>query len=363
MKNMGFGRANDKIRLRVVFPATFDSTIRHTVSFPNEQMKEDFHDLVLRAAVLELHPNSEAHWPVSYQQRKWAAQRSNGRFAYQMRPIPHDHVPQLVTTMHRIMRSLVEQPELTDRIRPMVGFVIAWEIQDIKLSTAFQPDLAAPADHDSSYIQSLRAAINIAFSETNMRSLVAENTYVDLAVEMSAPNQSLYFREDGHALILQYILGYSEGAAARSVSSTSQGARYQKDCMVGLGDVAGFHFNLKGEACPNGYLYAQAYHTEKEIGYQASSKNKIVPLDAIEMLRPQSEERQRFREWILSAMSALVKQQENGVRNRARLEITTDLSRLEQANINFSGALIRNCIVGLEPETIPWVFNVFGNGS
>lgn len=259
------------------------------------------------------------------------------------------------------MRSLVEQPELTDRIRPMVGFVIAWEIQDIKLSTAFQPDLLAPADHNSSYIQCLRAAMNIALSETNMQLLVAENTYVDLAVEMSAPNRSLYFREDGHALILQHILGYSEGAAAHSVSSTSQGARYQKDRMVGLGDIAGFHFNLKGDACPRGYLYAQAYHTEKEIGYQASSKNKIVPLDAIEMLRPQSQERRRFLDWTLSAMSALQKQEEQGVRNRARLEITVDLEELEQANINFTDVLIRRCLVALDPDTIPWVFNVFWN--
>ncbi|KIO16246.1 hypothetical protein M407DRAFT_34109 [Tulasnella calospora MUT 4182] len=354
MINMGFGIANDKIRLRVVFPGTFDSTSRHTVSFPTEKMKEAFYDLVLLPAVLELHPNSEAHWPLSYRHRKWAARCSNGRLKYPMKLIPQAQVPHLVPTMHRIIRSSVQQPEYTELLRPMVGFVIAWEIQDIKLSTAFEPDLAAPPDHNFSYTRSLQDAINIAFSDTDTEALVQENTYVDLAVEMSAPNQSLYFRDGGHALILQHILGYSQGVAEHSVSSTSRGARYQKDRMVGLSDIAGFHFNLKGDACPSGYLYAQAYHTEKEIGYQASSKNKIVPLEAIEMLRPQTQERRQYHNYTESAMSALVTQVQRGVRNRARFEVTTPLSRLGEANINFSHVLLQTCLVALDPDTIPF---------
>ncbi|KAG9044389.1 hypothetical protein FS837_008235 [Tulasnella sp. UAMH 9824] len=354
MVNMGFGTANDKVRLRVVFPGTFDSTSRHTVSFPTEQMKEAFYDLVLLPAVLHLHPKAETHWPVSYQHRKWAARGSKGRFKYPMKRIPQALVPRLVPTMHRIIRLRVQRPEYAELLRPMVGFVIAWEIQDIKLATAFEPDLAAPPEHNRSYSRSLQDAMNIAFSNTDMNALVPENTYVDLAVEMSAPNQSLYFRDDGHALILQHILGYSQRAAEHSASSRSHGARYQKDRMVGLGDIAGFHFNLKGDACPNGYLYAQAYHTEKEIAYQASSKNKIVPLEAIEMLQPQTPERRLYHQYTESVMSALVIQAQRGLRNSARFEVTTPLSRLRETDINFSPGLLRTCLVALDPDTIPF---------
>lgn len=359
MINMGFGRANDKVRMRVVFPGTFDSTLRRTVSFPTGEMKAAFYDLVLLPAVLELYPDADAHWPLSYQHREWAARGPKGRFIYPMKDIPQALVPQLVPTMHRILRSRAREPEYAEILLPMVGFVIAWEIQNIKLSTAFEPDMAAPPDHDTSYIRSLQNAINIAFSDTNMDALVQEHTYVDLAVEMSAPNQSLYFRDGGHALILRHILGYSRREAEHSVSSRSQGARYQKDRMVGLGDIAGFHFNLKGNACPNGYTYVQAYHTEKEIAYQASSKNKIVPLEAIEMLKPQTEERQEYLKYTKNVMSALVTQVQRGVRNRARLEVTTPLSRLRETNINFRPSLIRRCLVALDPDTIPYVANKY----
>lgn len=356
MKNMGFGRANDKIRLRVVFPGTYDRNAGRTQSFPDEQMKKDFLEYVLRPAVLRIHQKSSVHWPLSYRQRKWAAQRASGRFAYPMKGIKHSKTRLLVSTMHRILRSEVRRPRLTERLLPMVGFVIAWEIQDIKLFTAFEPTLGAPQDHPDSYMTGLQNAIQFAFSDTDLEALNQENTHVDLAVEMSVPGQSLYFRHDGHALILEHILGYTRQAAERLVASTSSGARYQNDSFVGLEAIAGFHLKLKGEASPYGYLYAQAYHTEKEIAYQAASKNKIVPLDALAVLNPQwSQGTRGYLFWTECALSALLEQMEQGVGNSARFEVTVSLSSLIHTDINFSDELIRLCLVALDLDAIPWV--------
>ncbi|KIO26203.1 hypothetical protein M407DRAFT_7986 [Tulasnella calospora MUT 4182] len=61
MKNMGFGQANSKVRLRVVFPAAFEEGQAHFDSAPSEQMKADYFDQVFRPAAMQrtaLFPNT-----------------------------------------------------------------------------------------------------------------------------------------------------------------------------------------------------------------------------------------------------------------------------------------------------------------
>ncbi|KIO26183.1 hypothetical protein M407DRAFT_24516 [Tulasnella calospora MUT 4182] len=347
MKNMGFGQANSKVRLRVVFPATFEEGQAHFDSAPSEEMKADFFDQVLRPAAMQVRDDA-SHWPLSYEHRQWASRDSKGRSIYQMRSISQELARDLLPAMHRVIQTNEQDPILGPRIRMMKGFVIYWESQDIKLHTAFEPGA------DGSYPRQLREkAMAAAFSQTDIEKLHPVHTHVDLAVEMYAPAESLYFKTSGHARILEHILGYTQGSAEAMVQSSSEGATYQRDSMVGLRDISGFHLSLRERSTPGGFLYAQAYHTEKEIGYQSLSKNKIVPLSAVHLLKLSPDESSRYFNWTKNALKALQLQVEKGVGNRSRFEVTVTLERLEATNISFDDQLLQESLVGLNKASIP----------
>lgn len=354
MKNFGFGIANGKVRLRIAFPNTFDETASESSPFLSEQMQEDFLDHVLLPAVISIHRLSNRHWPLSYYHRKWASRNSTGQFIYQRRSIPRNHTKKLLRTMHQILRTKTGHPDLYPRLLPMLGFVVYWEVQDIKLDTPFEPDLSAAPDHPQSYQSLLRnKAMKAAFSGMRVNLLDPEHTHVDIAVEMYAHHKSIYFRRNGHASILHHLLGYSEGTARRMAFSQSPGAAYQRDHFVGMRDIAGFHLKLSGTSSPEGILYAQAYHTEKEIGYQSSSRNKMVPLRPVDLLRGRNDEKSQYPKWTEGALRSLQSQIKNGIANNARLEVTVPLRRLETVDINFNDDLIEECLVALDANVIP----------
>lgn len=346
MKNMGFGQANSKIRLRVVFPATYEEGQVHFDAAPSEQMKADFFDEVLRPAAMQVHDDA-SHWPLSYEHRQWASRDNKGRSIYQMRSISQEHACNLLPAMHHVIQAKEQDPVLGPRVRPMRGFVIYWECQDIKLHTPFEPG-------PDGYAHQLREiAMAAAFSQTDIGKLDPDHTHVDLAVEMYTPGDSLYFRTSGHAGILQRILGYTPRFASAMVRSSSDGATYQRDRMVGLRDISGFHLSLRERSTPNGVLYAQAYHTEKEIGYQSLSKNKIVPLSALHLLKLSPDEESSYFKWTKNALKALQLQVSKEVGNRARFEVTVPLGRLEATNISFDDQLLQESLVALNKTSIP----------
>ena len=180
------------------------------------------------------------------------------------------------------------------------------------------------------------------------------NVHVDLAVEMQIPGRSLYFRTEGHEKILERLLGYTTRRAERMTTCYGQSALYQRDLMCSLSALSGFHMNLRGDAGPNGVLYAQAYHTEKEIAYQASSANKIVALQKIELLRDQNQERANsLHGWINSCVQALLAQVDHGFPNSARFEVTSPMNLVEARLVNFPDDLLTDALVALPLDTIP----------
>lgn len=343
MTNMGFGTVNNKVRLRIVFPGTYQDG-EAPRPYPSETFREYFVDEVLLPVMHEIHGAQAIHWPLDRSHKMWTARVSSGHLFYSQKGVPHSALETFLPKMHTRVRDLK-----TPLAKLMEGFIIYWEIQDIKLNTTFIPHPDVPLDR-----QVRRNAVKVAFAQVGIRDLNQDNVHVDLAVEMSLPDKSLYFRTSGHASILHSMLGYTPGEARTAVTRYGASALYQKDRMCSLDAISGFHLKLGGTATPHGMLGAQAYHTEKEIAYQASSDNKIVPLHPVELLKDSDPERSTsFLRWTKSCLEVLDKQREMRICGTARFEVTVPLSQLDRTCLDYDADLLMDALVAFPLDVIP----------
>lgn len=346
IQNMGFGHVGDKGRLRVVFPETFDIESRPR-PYPTAEFKQFFADQILLPTLRELHGPMGPHYPLDREHRMWAARTASGKSTNAMKYVANDVLDRFLPALHHKVRTLAP---LFPMAKMMKGFVIAWEIQDIKLKTT----TLNGETNEERYAAFGQEAIEKALYGIEINRLKMRNVHFDIAVEMSLPCQTLYFSTDGHAKILETVLGYDEGQAKRMAACYGASAPYQRDRMCSLAAISGFHLNLKGAKSPNNIFYAQAYHTEKEIAYQSSSDNKIVHLSPIEFLRDPDQGRSNsLYNWVKSCNAALDAQIKTGTVGAARFEAAVSGLHIDQVSIDFSDELLSETLVALPREAIP----------
>lgn len=351
---MGFGTVNEKVRLRIAFPETFverdadEDGDKSGICYPSEDFKAFFHNSILRPSIFEIQPEIGLHWPTSYEHRQFTSRGEHGQYIYNQKGVARSCAHRLMSVMHRRVRGLQDQHHLAGL---MVGFVIYWETQDIKLNTQF---IAPPQSRNVWRTPQGKEALDGALAEIDQSLLVKDNVYIDAAVEFSLPGKSLYWSPRGHAAVLEEILGYTASDARDLLSTTGGRAEYQRDLLCSLSGLAGFHLNRRGKKTPKGLLYAQAYHTDKEIAYQASSTNKIVPLDPASLLQVRDAHgKSYFVNWITSCIRALQEQVEQQTSAAARWEVTIPLSKLGNTDMHFSPELLRATLVAVRVKSIP----------
>lgn len=348
MTNMGFGEVGP-VRLRALFPQTYadgEDDGDGAYAYPSEEFKEFWLNRILLPVVHLAHGATSIHWPMDHNNKKWNSRKSSGQTIFSRRYFSIQYAANIMEMLHERVHALCPNHALA---RQMKGFVIGWEVQGIKLDTGITVPRGEPFDEVV-----MNHLLETAFHDIDIRRLRQDNVHVDIAVEMALPGGALYFRTSGHAEILETMLGYDHRDAGRLVTRYGATAEYQKDRMCALDAISGFHLKLKGQARGNGVLGAQAYHTEKEIAYQASSDNGIVPLKAVEFLKdPDPTRSNSLHNWIQSCIAALEQQTANGLGNTARWEVTVPLSRLDASYVVFDEDVMARVLVAYPITVIP----------
>lgn len=319
-KNYPFINVGDSIRTWAVF---LDTKKAHSGAYNSRLTSEQriaWYDKGALPAARRVLSESHHYWHPTYADKLRSMRLGNGTFNIAPMQIPENKVTAFINAIRTELRGQ-EDPAA----RVLANFVIYWEIQNEK--HASRVDIT---DRRYDWQEALDESIARA-----LRDVVTynEDTDFDVAVEYRHRDFSLAWRTDGHHLLLQALLGFSPDVVASMVTSTSEGARYQRDHAAGLRDIAGCHVNLKGKASPSGPHYLQAYHHDKFVMYQSKAKDKQVSLrPRLFVSPPDAAGYSKLADWLTTTDEAMAQLANGPTGNVLRCEVTIGQPHIQAGN-------------------------------
>lgn len=267
--NVAFARVNNRSIVRLMFPGMYGRGQTNSERIVSDKKKEILYDRAIRPAVMSvLHEGFEegavsqgSHWPASHalalamvkqgrqlsKQLSWACLPSFS--AHLMENLTHLGLPEFR------------------------GAFFYHEIQGVKLAHSHQP-------FDEDQRVSMLTEMLRDFAVDDMRPGLPQDDgfepefYVDVGLEISAPDHVLHWKTDYHSRVLQVAFPKSNPALLKEAAKPS--ARFRVDLASQLTAVGGFCYDAKGAKAVNSQepvIYAVAYSTDKE-AYAAKEQDK-----------------------------------------------------------------------------------------
>lgn len=300
-----------------------------------------WYDFVLYPAVKTVLSAKSHYWPPSYANYLFKSRRVDGTLVLAPIQVQQEDVPLLLAEMRRIIGGIGG----SELLRPFRGFGLYWEIRDEKHATCKEFNVQTIETQMEAILPSL-------LRHFRHQELIDHLTEIDVAVEYSLPDRSLYIRKASHSAICTTVLGLPKEKADVCVTKKSQGARYQFDPVAGIGSLGGFHMNFKGKKAPTGVAYAQFYHADKTLRYQSAGPRKQVPLLPKWILTPAREGRRGFASWCEATDDDLLSLRRHRVPTIVRAEVSVKPSLAAVCLPLFHATFIETACVALPIEAM-----------
>ncbi|KAG8926636.1 hypothetical protein FRC02_008777 [Tulasnella sp. 418] len=340
-KNCGFAKCGGDIRIRVIFPLMQDHTPgRKNAVMTQADLKKWY--FFIQEAMRKVKKVDLRHWPESYEHGLETSRLSNGTLCIAPIEVHKDIIGSLITTIREVVDADYEYQ------LKFSGFLLYWEIQNKKGGSR-----AKIRVDGSDYLQILKEKIiPTAFSDVDVDCLVFRNVQADPAIEYSTEEWSLYWRREFHQLLLSHSTGVSLDVAGERVSAFSSGAQYQCDLLCLMRDIAGMHFNTRGNATDNRVYYMQAYHTDKEVTYQSKAWNKQIPFKPSEVINPPKDATTGITGYT-SRIKKYLDLHGRKLSSAARLEVTISMDELESFHLPLTRDLLLQAFERIHRRVMP----------
>ncbi|KDQ05770.1 hypothetical protein BOTBODRAFT_49707 [Botryobasidium botryosum FD-172 SS1] len=310
--NVGFGKVGERWNIRMMFPNLYRAGSKRNDRYLTKSQLTELYDDIIRAAVKECHPEAFTHWPANYESEitrvTSTTQGSVGKLGLSVRLLPASKADAFV----RSMRSTAEANPNLCWAR---GFFFVWENKGSKM--AWQ--------HDGSDEDERSAALVGLFLGLDWNRIIAENWWVDVALEYYKFGRVLAWRQDSHARLLDALLNCGP-AEARQYVRAKTGNHYYSDAFVHMSAAAGTRGKPYSRPVEGQLEVAwwNVYCSEKEPTYFIQGAEKSKQLDVREALTL-SQDRDVIGSFVKKMLSVYDACAE-GMNGNARVEIRIRLS-------------------------------------
>ena len=241
--NTALAKVGIRGKTLIFFPHMYmDGAVEHISQGELAQIYNE----ALRPAIADILPGHISHWPPTYAAAVLQSKDSQYQYHFGTVDVPVEALPDLAA-------NLLQRLAVTNRRFRNAFFYHEW--RGIKGTTPHNPLL----------VDECNAALTQACAHLDMGLINLADWYIDVGLEISAPNAVLQWLEEGHGTVMEYIL---PSVTAERVHRCVRGSTFFVDVAASIYPLAGFRAAVPSIGRDDAVCYVQAYTTDKSPTYQ-----------------------------------------------------------------------------------------------
>lgn len=327
--NATLGRLTDRGIVRLFLPELY--RVNQSPAIEASILKQ-IYDNCLRPLVLELIPEAQARWPLSYDSATRQSMDTRGRL----------HFPSVDLPTH-VLRQF--GPALLKKIQDKYtwgrGAFYGTELRGTKGATA----------HDMASLEQRIRAENEYLGFLDYPELRDNEWWADLALEIMFPGANLQWRGDSHAWLLRWLFPSKDGADIESLLLSS---KYNKHLTGGLVQLAGFTLRPGQAGLEDQILYVNVYTTDKTATYQLHkglfrdrAPSDTLPFKVL-----------KLKEDVNSMSKAMAEHSIAAWGGAARVEVRVPIKAVRTTLTTIPNEVITNCVAVFSPSDIWYAISI-----
>lgn len=230
----------------IFFPKLYEP---HGTAQMSQEDLATIYDHCVRPTVAEILPSHLAHWPLNYKACQMTSRDKHSKFHFSSFEVPPDLLAEFAG-------------QLRDRLHAYERFQDSFflhEFRGLKGGTSHDPDDDDKADE---YLNQIVEPLDLAQLGDPPD---LSSWWLDIAIEVSAPDRVIQWREDAHGEIVQYML---PSISFSEVWKVLKSKSYHPDVSTLLYDLAGFRAEVPHAGKKDNICYLNVYTTDKSPTYQ-----------------------------------------------------------------------------------------------